>query len=57
MDRVNGYVQGVQLETSGQAQRVVLEYRPESLLWGAWISGLGVLLTVVLLIRKRLPVV
>lgn len=52
---VNGYVQGVYLEAPGRSQQVVLEYHPKPLVWGAWISALGVLLTLLLIIRQRSP--
>ena len=53
MQRVNGYVQGLKLEAAGNPQRVVLEYSPANLRWGALTSMVGVLLTTMLLLMKR----
>jgi hypothetical protein len=50
VERVNGLLRGVYLSQSGQ-YRVRLEYRPNSVVWGNWISGITVL--VVILGRGR----
>lgn len=42
MQRVNGLLRGVYLDQTGQ-YTVTVRYRPASVIWGAWISGLTVL--------------
>ena len=52
VDRVNGFLRGVYLPEAGR-QSIVLEYRPNSVVWGNRIAGAAVVLVAVLLASIR----